>query len=82
MKGIGKAKIQELREIHLLGFSYREQTEAMAARVCEILGVDPTIDSTERDWCEEIVFHGIDPQIVVDRIEKLRRQNERSYKCQ
>lgn len=62
-------------QYHLtMGVYHRERMEAAAAQCCEILGVDPHEDSIPRDWCNEIVYHGTDPALVIQRINQFRSQ--------
>ena len=60
----------------MLGFTYREQMEAMVAEACTILGVDPNSDLAEQNWCSEIILHGTDPQLVIDRLSQLKTESE------
>jgi hypothetical protein len=69
---IAKSQRDRLNSIYLLGFKIREQQEAAVVAACTALGVDPDTDSTERDWCSEIVLHGTNPNIVIDRLQQLK----------
>jgi hypothetical protein len=73
---VTQQQIDNLRRLHLLGFTYREQLEAMVNEACTTLGVDPESDLAEQNWCSEIILHGTDPQIVIDRLATLRNQSE------
>ena len=67
-------QLAELQRLRILGAHYREQMAGAAAQCCELLGVDPDDDSVMRDWCDEIVLHGADPQMAIDRIHKHRQE--------
>lgn len=69
---IAQSQRDRLNSIYLLGFKIREQQEAAVSAACTALGVDPDADSTERDWCSEIVLHGVNPNIVIDRLQQLK----------
>jgi len=71
-----EARLNRLNYHKLMGVYHRERLEAHAARCCEEFGVDPNADSVERDWCNEIVYHGTDPAIVVRSIENYRGQHD------
>jgi hypothetical protein len=65
--------IRKLQAFHVKAKQLNEQMEALAAECCRVLLVDPERESIERDWCEEIVFHGADPAMVYSRIKSSRR---------
>ena len=67
-------QLEKLTRLKLSGVRHHEIIEALCAEACVTLGVDPVTESTERDWCEEIVLHGTEPKIVIDRIVALRNQ--------
>lgn len=69
---VTKGQRDRLNSVYLFGFKIREQQEAAVVAACTALGVDPETDSTERDWCSEIVLHGVNPNIVIDRLQQLK----------
>lgn len=60
--------VDRLRQIANRAAWIREQQEAMAAECCLACCVDPNSESIERDWCEEIVYHGTSPDVVINRL--------------
>jgi hypothetical protein len=44
--------------------------ERRCVECCEILGIDPTTDSTARDICEEIVLHGTPVDEVIAKLQR------------
>lgn len=64
--------LDRLTHLHARGSLLRNELEAMAAECCTLLGVDPESESIDRDWCDEIVFHGTAPTLVIQRIEANR----------
>lgn len=67
-KRLSYNEYNELKHIHALGIHYREQMEASAARCCEILGIDPEIDSVDRDFASDIVFNGTNPKDAITHL--------------
>lgn len=65
--------VRKLQACHVKAKQLNEQLEALAAECCRVLLVDPERESIERDWCEEIVYHGADPALVYSRIKSSRR---------
>lgn len=72
------AIVRGLQHCHLQGLRLREQEEALINRCCELLGVAIDTDTLERDWCREIVMHGVDPEIIYSRVKAARREAARS----
>lgn len=66
-------KLDRLIHLHARGRQLHEQLEAVAAECCDVMGVDPSSDTIERDWCDEIALHGTDPTTVFNRVMSLRR---------
>lgn len=64
--------IDRLTHLQIRSSLLRNELEAMAAECCKLLGVDPESESIDRDWCDEIVFHGTAPILVIQRIEANR----------
>jgi hypothetical protein len=63
----GLANLESLRGMASL---FRELTGSGAITCCEILGIDPTTDSTARDIAEEIVLHGTPVDEVIAKLQK------------
>lgn len=70
-------KIKRLQRLATTAAHYREQMEGLAAECCQVMGVDPESETVERDWFDEIVFHGTDPADVYSRLKKLNRHLKR-----
>lgn len=58
----------EIDRIHAKGKQLNEQREALAADACRFFGVDPERDTYERDLCNQIVYHGTQPDIVASML--------------
>ncbi|MFG0260999.1 MAG: hypothetical protein ACF788_01215 [Novipirellula sp. JB048] len=69
---IRQSDLNELNYCRTMGAYYREQMEAIAERTCRVMGVRPGEETLERDWCNEIVFHGQDPLTAINRINSFR----------
>lgn len=65
---ITQANVDELQYRLTAGYRLREQQELHAQECCFVLGVNPHEDSIERDWCNEIVLHGTDPAVIIQRL--------------
>lgn len=73
-KDLSPADHASLRRLQQLGFKYREQMEACVVECCEILGMDPAIESVASD----IVNHGTPPAAAIEMINRQHKQNEAS----
>lgn len=73
---ITKSNVDELQYRLTAGYRIREQMELHAQECCFVLGVNPHEDSIERDLCNQIVYHGMDPALVIERLVKCGGQQQ------
>jgi hypothetical protein len=59
-----------LHDAHAAGESLRRNLANRASQCVEILGIDPTTDSTACDIAEEIVLHGTPVEEVVAKLQR------------
>ena len=64
----GMARLEALRTIARFE---RRRLQRMATECCQILGIDPEAESLARDFAEEIVFHGAEPEEAIAKIRDL-----------
>lgn len=60
--------VRRLNDLALIGFRLREQMEAAEEELCYLLGVDPSEDTVEADWCRQCVRHGVPVEIAVEQV--------------
>jgi hypothetical protein len=67
-----KSDMQTLAYLRLMGRYHHERMEAFAAEACKVVGVEADSETIERDWCDEIVFHGQDEKVTIEQINNYR----------
>jgi hypothetical protein len=71
-----QAAIGELTEACERGKWLRLQLCVKAIECCEILGIDPDVDSVAKDIAEEIVLHGTSVAEVIERLQKRLEESQ------
>ena len=63
--------MNRLQGIHFKASQLRKQQDALAAEVCELCGIDPNADTLERDWCNEVVYDGKEPDLLMQQLQSV-----------
>lgn len=65
-----EAGIERIEQVSAYSQIANLMRELQCRECCEILGVDPAIDSVAKDICEEIVLHGTPVDEVVAKLQR------------
>ena len=63
-------KVLRLKHWHRIAADNRKWLAEAAAGCCELIGIDPNVDSVARDIAEEIVLHGTPVDEVVAKLQR------------
>ena len=78
---ITEAGIARLEALKTIARFERRRLQKMATECCQILGIDPEVESLARDFAEEIVFHGATPQEAIAKIQDLTPTTFTDLQC-
>jgi hypothetical protein len=62
--------VENLRQLRGIAQVSKAIEACRCVEACQILGIDPTTDSTARDICEEIVLHGTPVDKVIAKLQR------------
>jgi hypothetical protein len=74
-----RGSVQRLRELTAFAAWHREQLEGELQELCEAVGTHANDETLEREWCIEVIYHGLPLDELLSRIDRLKESENAGW---